>query len=160
MQNLYRKMLSFQKNAPKIHKNCTANIGNRQYRYADLSSILDVVLPALNSIGILLTQSFEGMNLVTKVTDSETGETFEGQTWHGIGSAISYARRYSIITLIGVGVDDDDDAHSTINQPRETKQHRDLCEVCGDEKRLSQTGKTYCHTCWQLKRNGYANGVK
>jgi hypothetical protein len=126
------------------------------------------VLPALNSLGIVLTQTFDGMNLVTKVTDSETGEiiessfplNFEGQTWHGIGSAISYARRYSIITLIGVGVDDDDDAQSTIHQPRETKQHKDLCEVCGDEKRLSQTGKPYCHTCWQLKRNGYANGVK
>lgn len=172
---LFRKLLAFQKNAPAIHKNAAAAISGRQYRYADLAAVLDATRPALAACGLVLTQAVDGQNLVTRLADAETGETlesafpldFHGLTWHAIGSAISYARRYAILSLLGLAPDEDDDGHAAQAEPRQTNGHRRpeppqepapswaLCETCGDRMRAFKNGGIYCHTCWarQIGRN-------
>lgn len=171
MKNVYRKLLAFQKNSPKITKNCTANIGNRQYKYADLNSILEAINPALNSLGLVISQAIDGENLKTTIADVESGESIEsnfplifvGMTFHQIGSSISYARRYAIVSLVGLTADDDDDAVSTVSAKipdSYVKRKEESCNVCGEELRLSKNGKPYCHSCWQLKRNQFStNGI-
>jgi hypothetical protein len=183
--SVFRKLLAFQKNAPAIHKNCTASINGRQYKYADLPSVLDAVRPVLSQCGLVLTQSIDGLSLKTAIIDAETGESidsafpleFHGLTWHAIGSAVSYARRYAILSLCGLCADDDDDAASAMQPERNTAtnghtngHHKpdslsawELCETCGDRMRPSKNGGIYCHTCWttsRTNRNGHAmNGV-
>lgn len=164
MKSIVRKLLAFQKNPPHISKKCVANMGNRSYKYADLAGVLDAITPALNALGLVLTQSIDGEFLKTSIIDAESGESiesnfpinFQSMTWHQIGSAVSYSRRYAILALTGMTADDDDDATSISNEKAKADQH-ELCHVCGDEMRLSKSGSVYCYRCWTHKRNGYAS---
>jgi len=178
---LFRKLLAFQRNAPTIHKDGTANVGNgRPYKYATLPAVLDAVRPALTACGLVLTQAVDGQNLITRLADAETGETLESAfplplegSWHQVGSAISYARRYAILAVLGLTADDDDDAAATLPQARNGHQssHRrpeptaepEPCPECGETMTIGpKTGKPYCRPCWTASNgnriSGYTNG--
>jgi len=88
--------------------------------YADLNDVLSAVVPALNNNGIVLLQplvNIEGKNYVKTVLMHESGETFESlaeifctkqNDAQAYGSGISYARRYSVSSICGIGSEDDD----------------------------------------------------
>lgn len=164
--SIYRKLQSFQDAAPTVHKNCTANMNGRQYRYADLNSVLDAIKPALKVAKLVMIQTIDDQTLVTKLVDSESNESiesrfpleFHGLSWHGIGSALSYARRYSILSLLGLAPDDDDDAISTLpDRSSQAIQTIGDCIHCGEPMSIGpKTGKPYCKPCFLAKRNGYA----
>ena len=88
-------------------------------KYADLASVMDACLPALNRHGIaviqpLLENEF-GRSVVTRFIHS-SGETLEcpiplivgKDDMQGLGSAITYARRYGLMSLAGIAPEDDD----------------------------------------------------
>lgn len=89
-------------------------------KYADLNDVLEAIVPALNSNGIVLLQplvNIEGKNFVKTVLMHESGETFESlaeifcnkqNDAQAYGSGISYARRYSLSSICGIGSEDDD----------------------------------------------------
>jgi hypothetical protein len=89
-------------------------------KYADLSACVEAVLDALNANGIFLSQKTyldESGVTVETVFVHESGETFSGGTLHvpaakqdpqGYGSALSYARRYSLMAACGIAPEDDD----------------------------------------------------
>ena len=89
-------------------------------KYADLSACIEAVVDALNNNGIALMQrSFEvdsGVTVETVVLH-ESGETLESGKLHvpatkqdaqGYGSALTYARRYSLMAACGIAPEDDD----------------------------------------------------
>jgi hypothetical protein len=88
--------------------------------YADLNSIREACMPALNENGIVLLQpivSIDGKNYVKTMLLHESGESIEGFTEiiyskqndaQAQGSGITYARRYGMQSLINVGAEDDD----------------------------------------------------
>jgi hypothetical protein len=103
-------------------------------RYADLAACVEAVVDALNANGIALIQQThecaDGV-IVETVFVHESGETFSGGKLHvpaskhdpqGYGSALSYARRYSLMAATGIAPEDDDgnaaskkrDPHPTI----------------------------------------------
>jgi hypothetical protein len=89
-------------------------------RYADLSACVEAVLDALNNNGIYLMQLTEEHEAGVKVSTTfihESGEQLSGgslfmpATKHdaqGFGSALSYARRYSLMAACGIAPEDDD----------------------------------------------------
>ena len=89
-------------------------------KYADLSACIEAVVDALNNNGIALMQrSFEVDSGVTVETVflHESGETLESGKLHvpatkqdaqGYGSALTYARRYSLMAACGIAPEDDD----------------------------------------------------
>ena len=89
-------------------------------RYADLSGCVEAVLDALNNHGIYLMQLTEEHEAGVKVSTTfihESGEQLSGgslfmpATKHdaqGFGSALSYARRYSLMAACGIAPEDDD----------------------------------------------------
>ena len=91
-------------------------------RYATLKSCLDTVRPALARHGLVLMQfvmpsSNGGDRLVTRLLHESGGfMEDEGITLVGadnmqkLGSAISYARRYGLLAILGLVGDPDDDA--------------------------------------------------
>lgn len=95
---------------------------NPAYRskYADLGACIDAVQDALNSNGIaLLQKTAEDSTGVTVVTVllHESGEAWESGPLHvpaskqdpqGYGSALTYARRYSLMAACGIAPEDDD----------------------------------------------------
>ena len=103
-------------------------------KYADLSVVVEAVVPALNKSGVSVLQfpAFNG-ELVSVATTllHETGSSVTA-TLHlrpskldaqGVGSAITYARRYSLMAMTGAAPEDDDGAAAS--GPREPAPHRE-----------------------------------
>ena len=106
---------------------------NGKNNYASLSSVRDAVVPTLASHGIAVTQDvvlFEGERYM-RTTLHKGGDKLEGMVpmivergnMHGVGSAMTYARRYGLSSLVGIASDEDDDgdlavANAPKNQPR------------------------------------------
>ena len=89
-------------------------------RYADLASCVEAVIDALNNNGIFLLQKNhnceDGVMLET-VFIHESGEMIECGIVHfpavkhdpqGYASALTYARRYSLMAACGIAPEDDD----------------------------------------------------
>lgn len=89
-------------------------------RYADLSACVEAVMGGLNDNGIALVQQThecESGVLVETLFVHESGETFSAGKLHvpaskndamGYGSALTYARRYSLMAACGIAPEDDD----------------------------------------------------
>ena len=103
-------------------RNVAKNAVNPHFRnrYASLDAILDDVRPILASHNLGLSQEplFEDgkAGVVTRIIHA-SGETREStlllpikdQTAQGVGSALTYAKRYAISSILGITADDDDD---------------------------------------------------
>lgn len=88
-------------------------------KYADLSEVVEAVVPALNKAGIGVMQfpEFDGEWVsVTTTLMHETGASVTGTLRlrpskadpQGVGSAITYGRRYSLLAMTGAAPEDDD----------------------------------------------------
>jgi len=89
-------------------------------KYADLESVCDAALPALNRHGIAVVQPLEARGdqwvQITRFVHGESGETMETpipliigkNDMQGLGSAMTYARRYGLMALAGIAPEDDD----------------------------------------------------
>ena len=89
-------------------------------KYADLASCFDAVREALNNNGIAIIQrthaGAHGVSIETLLIHL-SGETLSGgileipavkQDPQGFGSALTYARRYSLMCVCGIAPEDDD----------------------------------------------------
>src|SRR6266404_3766474 len=99
--------------------------GDRAFRYASLSSGLDLVRKALgkHEIATVQTTSIDqesGLIRLTTVLAHSSGE-WVSSDWpvcpvsetaapHKMGAALTYARRYALFTLVGIAGEDDLDA--------------------------------------------------
>lgn len=98
-------------------------------KYADLGACLEAVEDALLTNGIaLIQQTFDDDTGVTVETVfmHESGEELRGGRLHvpaskqdpqGYGSALTYARRYSLMTACGIAPEDDDGNAARGNTP-------------------------------------------
>ena len=125
-------------------------------KYADLNSILEVVLPVFNNNGIVVLQPtcvFEGKNYVKTILLHESGEQIESLTEiifskqndaQSQGSGISYARRYGLQSFVSVG-SADDDGQKAVEPPKpltaEQKQNEKYLIGCKDLAELGTTWK-------------------
>lgn len=122
-------------------------------KYASLKSVIDAVKDALNENGIAYLQQSEpseGGVTVTTTLNHESGETLSGgpvfvpadkSTAHGYGSALTYAKRYSLAMTCGISADVDDDANAAITDLAEYNQHvRELWETVAAVKGGIQKG--------------------
>lgn len=101
--------------------------------YADLASVVDACMPALNNNGIAVIQPlFEnefGRTVVTRFIHT-SGQELEcpvpliigKNDMQGLGSAITYARRYGLMSLAGIAPEDDDGNAATKNAPKNKPQ--------------------------------------
>ena len=89
-------------------------------KYADLGDCIEAVIDGLNNNGIALmqqTHECESGVLVETVFIHESGETYSAGKFHvpavkhdaqGYGSALTYARRYSLMAACGIAPEADD----------------------------------------------------
>ena len=114
MSELTKALIGFHKAVDKIEKNARANYG----KFADLANVLSTVTPALHANGLAITQTFLDDSLITTL-HHESGETLSSsckliicdgrnmtQEW---GKAVTFQRRYSIVSLLGLVADMDVD---------------------------------------------------
>lgn len=89
-------------------------------RYADLADCVEAVIDALNNNGIALMQQTHecesGVSIETVFLHESGEELRSGKLWlpatkqdaQGYGSALTYARRYSLMAACGIAPEDDD----------------------------------------------------
>lgn len=111
-------------------KDTTGQIGqNRNYKYADLASVMNAAADALEANGLATVQrpmpSESGVCIQTMIVH-ESGEWISDGGLHlpmqqitpqGAGSSITYARRYGLAAMLGVVQDDDDAASASAITP-------------------------------------------
>ena len=85
-------------------------------KYADLSSVIEAVKEPLEAHGLSFVQDIDNGSVVTVILH-ESGESMRlapfpvlstKQDAQGVGSGVTYARRYSLQTALGVPAEDDD----------------------------------------------------
>jgi hypothetical protein len=109
----------------------TATNPHFRSKYANLSACIEAVIDALNENGIALLQQnhlCDNGVIVETVFLHESGESLHCGQLHvpaskhdaqGYGSALTYARRYSLMSACGIAPEDDDgNAASTRGDPR------------------------------------------
>lgn len=117
---LMKALAEAQGKFPKITKDKTVETGKFSYSYADLASVLDVIRPVLaeHKIAVVQAPDFDddGRFVLFSRLAHESSEWIEaryplpnGASAQEMGSAITYARRYSACALAGVTAEDDDD---------------------------------------------------
>lgn len=89
-------------------------------KYADLASVCDACMPALNKHGIAVLQPVfddeSGRYVKTIFVHGDSGEQTEcrvplivgKQDMQGYGSAVTYGRRYGLMGMAGIAPEDDD----------------------------------------------------
>lgn len=118
MKNIATAFVKAQKGfSPALKTNTNPHFKSK---YADLSACVEAVIDALNENGIaMIQQTSECDNgiIVETVFIHESGEMLSSgklhvpadkQTPQGYGSALTYARRYSLMAACGIAPEDDD----------------------------------------------------
>lgn len=122
---------------------------HRNSKYADLAACVDAVIKALNENGIALIQRLhtaENGVAVETMFIHQSGETISAGIFtvpsakmdaQGYGSALTYARRYSLMAACGIAPEDDDgNAASTkedVPQPRPMEELKKLIKEAGED---------------------------
>lgn len=157
-----------------VHRNKTVAVqmksgGSYTFAYAPLETILAAVLPALNRNGFALVQAVEGEAQFAEDAPPRgeyvTTTLYHANGWlsnkvriiikepgaQAYGSALTFARRYSVTLLLGVCADEDDDANAAEgNQATATGRPTAVTHA---QKGQSKTAKEYAtrfHTAFEV----------
>ena len=120
--NIYQKLHLAKQSMGKVIKNATNPHLKRNY--ADINSIIDTVEPILLDHGLLLIQPVKDDKVYTIVVDVENGDRFESfmtlppiTDAQKLGGAITYFRRYTLVSLLSLQAVDDD-GHEASKAPK------------------------------------------
>ncbi len=117
--SLAKALVAFQGKVGKVKKD--AKNPFFKSKYASLSNILDVIQTPLAEAGLAISQLPDGDEMLTTILiHAESGEFLEStynihagkKDPQGIGSAITYARRYALGAVLGLNIDEDDDGNA------------------------------------------------
>jgi len=111
------------KSAIKDSENAAFKNGAKVSKYADLTAVWDVCRKPLseNGLCVIQTTDFDDTGAWLKTTLLHTsGESIEGRfplrptkpDMQGMGSALTYARRYGLSAIVGIVADIDDDGNA------------------------------------------------
>lgn len=123
--NLNKKFMQVLNEVPNFSTDETANAGSRTYKYLNLATLLKNIKPIFEKYDIAFSQrvTFDSTGdgrqtlgtVETVIFDENEQQTvceypfFVTGDPQQVGSAITYARRYSLTTVLGIFPDKDDD---------------------------------------------------
>lgn len=131
---LAEALVEFQSKVPVIPKNHTAKIKTKtgsdyQYSYADLADMWEAIRTPLKDCGLAVTQHLVGgsdgyTGIKTKIwhksgeTDESTVDVPTGEkSAQEVGSQITYYKRYSLSSALGISTEEDDDGEAGNSKP-------------------------------------------
>lgn len=128
--SLHQTLLNVQRELPKLTKDAKGVYDNK---YVTLHQLLDKVIPILNKHGLVLLQYVQHAGdqhvLQTVISDdvsantgleSATLMTLKSEDPQAQGSAITYARRYALMSMLGMVGEEDDDGQRATEATRST----------------------------------------
>lgn len=120
--NIYQKLHLAKQSMGKVIKNATNPHLKRNY--ADINSIIDTVEPILLDCGLIMMQPVKDDKVYTIIIDIETEEYVESfmqlpviTDAQKLGGAITYFRRYTLVSLLSLQAVDDD-GHEASRAPK------------------------------------------
>lgn len=123
--NLYTRFMKVLNEVPNFVTDETAQAGNRTYKYLNLATILKTIKPVFEKHGLAFSQrvTFTNEGEARQVIGTVETIIFDDKDLmvacsypffvtgdpQQVGSAITYARRYSLYAVLGIFPDKDDD---------------------------------------------------
>lgn len=123
--NLSNKFMKVLNETPNFVTDETAKAGNRTYKYLNLATILKTIKPVFEKHGLAFRQcvTFDNTGEARQVIGTVETIIFDDEEQmvacsypffvtgdpQQVGSAITYARRYSLYAVLGIFPDKDDD---------------------------------------------------
>jgi hypothetical protein len=123
IKNIAGALVDFQSSVSKVAKE--SNNPFFKSKYASLANILDTIQKPLSECGLAISQFPDGNALTTIILHAESGEWMESSYVmpvakqndpQAMGSAITYARRQSIGSILNLNIDDDDDGEKAMGR--------------------------------------------
>jgi len=120
--NLAAALCKFQANIGKVKKEATNPFFKS--KYASLANILDVIQKPLADAGLSFCQ-LPDADCLTTILMHDSGEWIEATYCmpvvktndpQAMGSAITYARRYALGSILGLNIDEDDDGEKAMQR--------------------------------------------
>ena len=112
--SIYKCLSKFHEEVGKVAKDSS----NPHYKskYCDIDTVLDAIREPLKKAGLCFTQLPQQGGLKTIIATVDGDFSIEGfceynlskNDMQGLGSAITYARRYSLVSMLGLEAEDDD----------------------------------------------------
>lgn len=151
-KNIYQKLNDFRSKVGAVKKDKTNP--HFKSKYATIESVIETIEKPLNECGLGYYQTIQDDILETTVFNTDISSEIIQSTvkllgvtdMQKLGSAITYARRYSLVTIFGLEQEDDDgniasnkpkvDITAPIERPKvQTKNiettEEEFCEECG-----------------------------
>lgn len=99
-------------------------------KYASLGSFINACDEALANYGLIIFQCLQGNTLVTTLAHAESGQWIRSYApllnakgdSQGLGSSITYMRRYSMAAILNLTAEDDDDGQKSCEKPKPPQQ--------------------------------------
>lgn len=126
LKEIAKALVFFQSKMPKIELNSTVNVttktgGSYSFKYATLAHTLEVIRPLLKECNIAYTHIMNNDDSITTLLiHAESGECLESNkslnlpdnaTAQEVGSFITYYKRYTLLAMLGIVAEDDDDGN-------------------------------------------------
>lgn len=173
-KSLAEALAAFQGEAPKLHKGETAQAGSYSYKYVDLADIVAVIQPLMKEHGLSWSTfpciGSDGRPALRYALRHTSGD-MESDTMplmlakadaQGLGSAISYGRRYALCAVLNLVADADDDGAAATAAARQPRRQASQLPA----GMVNQLRQAYVETGWdvptlhkRLEQFG-ANGVE
>lgn len=160
-KTIHKKLLDFQKKCEAIKKDGKNTFfkkaDGKASTYATLGNIISEIKPILNELGLVLNQPIIGGEVITVITDSETGQEIKSGIMlpnnldaQKIGSAITYFRRYTLSSLLSLEIDEDDDGNAA-SKATNTKQPASNNQPSADKIWLNPNTETWTKAVEAMK---------
>lgn len=149
--NLYTRFMKVLNEVPNFVTDETAQAGNRTYKYLNLATILKTIKPVFEKYGLAFSQrvTFDNAGEARQIIGTVETIIFDDKDLmvacsypffvtgdpQQVGSAITYARRYSLYAVLGIFPDKDDDGayakqrYETADRPISAEQYADLVKA-------------------------------
>jgi hypothetical protein len=123
IKNIAGALVKFQASVSKVSKE--SNNPFFKSKYASLANILDTIQKPLSECGLAISQFPDGNALTTIIVHAESGEWMESSYVmpvakqndpQAMGSAMTYARRYALGSILNLNIDDDDDGEKAMGR--------------------------------------------
>ncbi len=146
--NIYTKLFEVKKAGIKLQRDTKAF----NYQYATLSQIQEKLNVEFEKQGLLIIHSVVNNSVRTEIIDTETSEIklndnmvmnnsvsseilmAEWTKPQDKGSEITYYRRYNLLSLLDLEVEDDDGKKAQDSKPNYSEEKRGLMQVINDMK--------------------------
>jgi hypothetical protein len=178
-KQIFKAIIGFQQEVQKIIKDKENPF--HKSKYADLSNIVEAVKPALNMNGLAIIQPIKTINLVqnnvhfsqmvieTQMIHS-SGEMITSEIYvpnhpdpQKLGSLITYYRRYTYLSMIGLAPQADDDdgnnASNKTNRGSHDNQSNNQNSTKGNSQESANQGNTQSGQVYKASAN-QINAIK